>query len=338
MSHALVNVARDDWMSLENSHLETPLDEATSYSPPPAFEKSVRCRAIYETSVLDSTIGARNVEELINQGEEARLVPRIGMKMKLADESMAMLPLTPTGMEGAMIIRSAVIAGALREYFELLWERAMPVGTPAGLGDRIAPGGRTDPSAARPRTYRRSHRQPSEGEPADRAASARQPEEASRRRHPDRHRCGRHAPRLDSVTRAAGPARPTPWMVMLDLNAFVPKARFQPGVALSPDATEVAYSSNISSRFALWIAPVRGGEPRCLVDLPDQAVRQIAWAPDGDSLVFAADRNGDEQYQIYQIHLSTAFQRSFVVLPSATSSTSISTSSLRCLFHTCRPV
>jgi DNA-binding CsgD family transcriptional regulator len=79
--------------------------------------------------VLDNAIGARGVEELINQGEEARLVPRIGMKMKLADESMAMLPLTPTGMEGAMIIRSAVIAGALREYFELLWERAMPVGT-----------------------------------------------------------------------------------------------------------------------------------------------------------------------------------------------------------------
>jgi dipeptidyl aminopeptidase/acylaminoacyl peptidase len=90
-------------------------------------------------------------------------------------------------------------------------------------------------------------------------------------------------------------------MAMLDLKAFVPKARFQPGVALSPDATEVAYSSNISGRFALWVAPVRGGEPRCLADLPDQAVRQIAWAPDGKSLVFAADRNGDEQYQIYRL-------------------------------------
>jgi dipeptidyl aminopeptidase/acylaminoacyl peptidase len=90
-------------------------------------------------------------------------------------------------------------------------------------------------------------------------------------------------------------------MAMLDLKAFVPKARFQPGVALSPDTTEVAYSSNISGRFALWVAPVRGGEPRCLADLPDQAVRQIAWAPDGKSLVFAADRNGDEQYQIYRL-------------------------------------
>ncbi|WP_329260851.1 LuxR C-terminal-related transcriptional regulator [Actinoallomurus sp. NBC_01490] len=129
LSHALVNVAQDDWMSLENARLETPLDEATGYSPPPAFEQSLRCRAIYEASLLDNTIGRRTVEEAIRHGEEARLLPRIGMKLKLADESVAMLPLTPTGMEGAMVIRSAVVAGALREYFELLWERAMPVGT-----------------------------------------------------------------------------------------------------------------------------------------------------------------------------------------------------------------
>jgi dipeptidyl aminopeptidase/acylaminoacyl peptidase len=88
---------------------------------------------------------------------------------------------------------------------------------------------------------------------------------------------------------------------MLDLTAFVPKALFQPGVALSPDATQVAYSSNVSSRFGLWIAPVRGGEPRCLLEFPDQAVRQIAWSPDGRSLVFTADHDGDEQYQIYRL-------------------------------------
>jgi DNA-binding CsgD family transcriptional regulator len=128
LSHALVNAAHDDWMSLENARLETPLDEATGYSPPPALEKGLRCRAIYEAALMDNTIGARTVEEAIRHGEEARLLARVGMKMKLADESVAMLPLTPTGMEGAMVIRSAVIAGALREYFELLWERAMPVG------------------------------------------------------------------------------------------------------------------------------------------------------------------------------------------------------------------
>ncbi|MDN3359288.1 hypothetical protein [Actinomadura sp. DC4] len=128
-SFVLVNSAHDDWMSLENGRVEASIDDATGYTPPPAFESTVRCRAIYEASLLDNPVVVRAIEQSISHGEEARLVPRIGMKMKLADESVAMLPLTPTGMEGAMIIRSAVIASALREYFELLWERAMPFGT-----------------------------------------------------------------------------------------------------------------------------------------------------------------------------------------------------------------
>lgn len=129
VSFVLINSANDDWMSLENGRVEASIDEATGYTAPPAFEKTVRCRAIYEASLLDNPIAVRAIEEAISHGEEARLVPRVGMKMKLADESVAMLPLTPTGMEGAMIVRSAVIVSALREYFELLWERAMPFGT-----------------------------------------------------------------------------------------------------------------------------------------------------------------------------------------------------------------
>lgn len=56
------------------------------------------------------------------------------MKMKLADETIAMLPLNPTGMKGALIIRSPVIVGALREYFELLWLRGLPVGIVEPVG------------------------------------------------------------------------------------------------------------------------------------------------------------------------------------------------------------
>jgi hypothetical protein len=45
------------------------------------------------------------------------------MKMKLADQTTALLPLTPTGTAGALVVRAPVIIAALREYFELLWER-----------------------------------------------------------------------------------------------------------------------------------------------------------------------------------------------------------------------
>lgn len=90
---------------------------------------------------------------------------------------------------------------------------------------------------------------------------------------------------------------------MPEYRDFVPQQGFQPTLALSPDAGTVAYSSNASGRFDLWTIPVAGGAPRQLTSLTDQAVRQIAWAPDGKSLVFTADRDGDEQYRIYRIEL-----------------------------------
>ncbi|MGH3389690.1 MAG: prolyl oligopeptidase family serine peptidase [Actinomadura sp.] len=82
---------------------------------------------------------------------------------------------------------------------------------------------------------------------------------------------------------------------------FVPRQRFQPTLALSPDATTVAYSSNASGHFELWVVPVVGGEPRRLAGFPDRTVRQVAWTPDGKELVFSADHNGDEQYRLYRV-------------------------------------
>jgi DNA-binding NarL/FixJ family response regulator len=55
------------------------------------------------------------------------------MKMKLADHTTAMLPLTPAGTGGALVIHAPVIIAALRDYFELLWQQATPV-TPSRTG------------------------------------------------------------------------------------------------------------------------------------------------------------------------------------------------------------
>ncbi|MVZ99098.1 prolyl oligopeptidase family serine peptidase [Actinomadura sp. LD22] len=84
---------------------------------------------------------------------------------------------------------------------------------------------------------------------------------------------------------------------------FAPRQGFQPTLALSPDAGTVAYSSNAAGRFDLWTIPVAGGVPRRLTRLRDGAVRRIAWAPHGKSLVFTADRDGDEQYRLYRVDL-----------------------------------
>jgi DNA-binding NarL/FixJ family response regulator len=104
------------------------MDELSAVPPLPSFEGQVRCRAIYEVRCAEHPVGAKTIEAAVEAGEEARLLPRVGMKMKIADDAIALLPLTPTGMSGAMLIRSAVVVEALREYFELLWERAVPFG------------------------------------------------------------------------------------------------------------------------------------------------------------------------------------------------------------------
>ena len=64
---------------------------------------------------------------------------------KLADQGTAMLPLTPNGAAGALVIRAPLITAALREYFEMLWDRATPLKaerSPAP-GDRLTPAQQT---------------------------------------------------------------------------------------------------------------------------------------------------------------------------------------------------
>ncbi len=90
---------------------------------------------------------------------------------------------------------------------------------------------------------------------------------------------------------------------MPDYLDFVPTERLRQNLALSPDGRTVAYSSNVDGAFDLWTIPVTGGMPLRLTRLTGQAVWQIAWAPDGKTLVFTADRDGDEQYQLFTIDL-----------------------------------
>ncbi|GAA2613837.1 helix-turn-helix transcriptional regulator [Actinomadura fulvescens] len=128
LSGVLVNAARHDWLTLENYLAERPIDETAIVAAPPALRNGVRRRTIYESRCAEHPVAAKHIASAAELGEEARLLASIGMKMKLADGSVAMLPLGPTGMTGAVLVRSPVIVAALREYFELLWERATPIG------------------------------------------------------------------------------------------------------------------------------------------------------------------------------------------------------------------
>jgi Tol biopolymer transport system component len=90
----------------------------------------------------------------------------------------------------------------------------------------------------------------------------------------------------------------------LEYLDFVPQQRFQSSgqtvaLAISPDAQTVPYATNASGQFNLWTHPVAGGPVRQLTHYTRNAVRNVAWTPDGRSLLIAVDRDGDEQYQLY---------------------------------------
>jgi dipeptidyl aminopeptidase/acylaminoacyl peptidase len=82
---------------------------------------------------------------------------------------------------------------------------------------------------------------------------------------------------------------------------YLPVQRLRPVLSLSADGHMVAYASDASGQFNLWIQPVSGGPARQLTFFTGQSIRQIAWAPDGRRLVFTADTHGDEQTQVYVV-------------------------------------
>ncbi|HUK68289.1 MAG TPA: helix-turn-helix transcriptional regulator [Streptosporangiaceae bacterium] len=127
LSAALVNTARKDWMTLENLDTDMPLTDDFVQPPLRASGGRVRCRSIYDAAAMNNPTARRVIQTCTDAGEQTRLLPEVPMKMKLADHATAMLPLTPTGTAGALVIRAPVIIAALREYFEMLWERATPL-------------------------------------------------------------------------------------------------------------------------------------------------------------------------------------------------------------------
>ena len=145
LSASLVNTARQNWRTLDDLATEMPLTEDFAAPPLPAAAGMVRCRSIYAATAMDDPVARRIIRTCAQADEQARLLPKVPMKMKLADHTIAMLPLTASGTAGALVIRAPVIVDALREYFELLWDRATPVSAPG------CPAGREQLSAAQRR-------------------------------------------------------------------------------------------------------------------------------------------------------------------------------------------
>jgi dipeptidyl aminopeptidase/acylaminoacyl peptidase len=94
----------------------------------------------------------------------------------------------------------------------------------------------------------------------------------------------------------ARPRRPPP-----RFEQFFAVRRFQPALAFTPDGRRILFVTNTSGQFNLWRTSIGGGRQQQLTAFESNTVRSVVPAPDGKSLVFTADRDGDEFHQIYSM-------------------------------------
>jgi DNA-binding CsgD family transcriptional regulator len=104
-----------------------------------ALGRGVRYRAIYERELLEKPGELASIMESVGNGEEARTLPALPVRLAIADRSLAICPLVPDAARGlgeptAALIRSSELLDALVALFDRHWEVATPLGAP----DRVA--------------------------------------------------------------------------------------------------------------------------------------------------------------------------------------------------------
>lgn len=98
-----------------------------------ALARGVRYRVLYEQAFFDDEGAVDNVVAGVRAGESARAVPRLPLRLAIADRSVAVFPLVPGGPNGSLdepttaVVRDASLLGALVALFENYWEQAVPL-------------------------------------------------------------------------------------------------------------------------------------------------------------------------------------------------------------------
>lgn len=86
-------------------------------------------RAIHERSALETPGHLAGIERGVAQGEQARVLPQLPMKLFLVDDRLAIIPLqaAPTAIESSIVVHRSALLDALMALFETLWQLALPL-------------------------------------------------------------------------------------------------------------------------------------------------------------------------------------------------------------------
>ncbi|GIG70956.1 helix-turn-helix transcriptional regulator [Phytomonospora endophytica] len=97
-----------------------------------AMTRGVRYRAIYAPEALDWPGVHDDIRQLVADGEQARVLPGLRVKLAIADRRLALMPLSLDMTDvRAAVIRSSSLLDALIDYWELAWRQALPLDGPA---------------------------------------------------------------------------------------------------------------------------------------------------------------------------------------------------------------
>jgi DNA-binding CsgD family transcriptional regulator len=118
--------ALDDYRALEMPWL----------APPSAAPAGMRRRLLCTAALLPTAVPA--AVSFAGTGEECRVLDPAPIRLIVADD-LALVLLTATGTGAAVLVRAPVVVAALSDYFDLLWDRATPVGGPAMASNGARP-------------------------------------------------------------------------------------------------------------------------------------------------------------------------------------------------------
>jgi dipeptidyl aminopeptidase/acylaminoacyl peptidase len=80
---------------------------------------------------------------------------------------------------------------------------------------------------------------------------------------------------------------------------------------ISPDGQQLAWIAPHDGVLNVWVRDLRGqpGSERVITDDRDRGVHMCRWAPDGSRIFYLQDSGGDENWRLFDVHLTTGEKR-----------------------------
>lgn len=102
------------------------------------LRRGVGYRTIYHMPALDDRERLAEISTYTEAGEDARTLPDVHMKMMIADRRVALIPLSFEMSEtgSRILVHRSPLLDALVACFDMLWDRATPIGAALRTGHR----------------------------------------------------------------------------------------------------------------------------------------------------------------------------------------------------------